>query len=80
MQTEIDIEATPNNDVINDTINDHTETENNVEIEDIIIDADDSFQPDIFDPRYCDSLDSKQIDILSQRGPRRDLSVQKGPR
>jgi hypothetical protein len=80
MQTEIDIEATANNDVINDTINDHTETENNVEIEDIIIDADDYFQPDIFDPRYWDSLDSKQIDILAQKGPRRDLSVQKGPR
>jgi hypothetical protein len=48
MQTEIDIEATPNNDVINDTINDETEADNNVEIEDIIIDADDSFQPDIF--------------------------------
>ena len=80
MQTEIDIEATPNNDVINDTINDETEADNNVEIEDIIIDADDSFQPDIFDPRYWDSLDSKQIDILAQKGPRRDLSIQKGPR
>jgi NDP-sugar pyrophosphorylase family protein len=43
----------------NDNINDQTEAENNVEIEDIIIDADDSFQPDIFDPRYWDSLDSK---------------------
>jgi hypothetical protein len=62
--------AIGNNDVINDTINDQTEAENNVEIEDIIIDADDSFQPDIFDPRYWDSLDSKQIDILAQKGPR----------
>jgi hypothetical protein len=48
---------------------------NNVEIEDIIIDADDPFQPDIFDPRYWDSLDSKQIDILAQKGPRKDLSI-----
>jgi hypothetical protein len=72
--------AIGNNDVINDTINDQTEAENNVEIEDIIIDADDSFQPDIFDPRYWDSLDSKQIDILAQKGPRRDLSIQKGQR
>lgn len=40
----------------------------------------DSFQPDIFDPRYWDSLDSKQIDILAQKGPKRDLSIQKGPR
>jgi hypothetical protein len=40
----------------------------------------DSFQPDIIDPRYRDSLDSKQIDILAQKGPKRDLSIQKGPR
>ena len=40
----------------------------------------DSFQPDMFDPRYWDSLDSKQIDILAQKGPKRDLSIQKGPR
>ena len=39
-----------------------------------------SFQPDIFDPRYWDSLDTKQIDILAQKGPKRDLSIQKGPR
>ncbi|AQK42873.1 General transcription factor 2-related zinc finger protein, partial [Zea mays] len=37
----------------------------------------DSFQPDIFDPRYWDSLGSKQIDILAQKGPKRDLSIQK---
>jgi len=40
----------------------------------------DSFQPDIFDPRYWDSLDTKHIDILAQKGPKRDLSIQKGPR
>ena len=45
-----------------------------------IADDDDSFQPDIFDPRYWDSLDTKQIDILAQKGPKRDLSIQKGPR
>ncbi|CAO2189601.1 unnamed protein product [Urochloa humidicola] len=39
-----------------------------------------SFQIDIFDPRYWDSLDSKMIDILAQKGPKRDLSVQKGPK
>ena len=27
-----------------------------------------------------DSLDTKQIDILAQKGPKRDLSIQKGPR
>ncbi|XP_066338762.1 uncharacterized protein [Miscanthus floridulus] len=42
--------------------------------------ASDSFQPDIFDPRYWDSLDSRQVDILAQKGPKRDLSIQKGPK
>ena len=45
-----------------------------------IADVNYSFQPDIFDSRYWDSLDHKQIDILAQKGPRRDLSIQKGPK
>jgi hypothetical protein len=45
-----------------------------------IRDANDSFQPDIFDQRYWDSLGPEQIDILAERGPRRDLSIQKGPK
>jgi hypothetical protein len=40
----------------------------------------DSFQPNIFDPRYWDSLNPKQIDILAQKGPKRDLSILKGPK
>jgi hypothetical protein len=61
---------------------DETETENNVEVEEDHIDedhieeehVDDFLQPDIFDPRYWDYLNSKYIDILAQKGPRRDLS------
>jgi hypothetical protein len=40
---EVPLITVPDNDVINDTINKQTEAENNVEIEDIIIDVDDSF-------------------------------------
>ncbi len=74
----------------NDPRDGQTETENNVEVEEDhidvnlntspVADVDDSFQPDIFDPRYWDSLDPKQIDILAQKGPRRDLSIKKGPK
>jgi hypothetical protein len=32
-----------------------------------------SFQPDIFDKRYWNSLDSKHVDILAHKGPKRDL-------
>ncbi|XP_024626895.1 zinc finger MYM-type protein 1-like [Medicago truncatula] len=35
---------------------------------------------DIFDPRNWDALDSKMIDLLAMNGPKRDLSVVKGPR
>jgi hypothetical protein len=79
MQIETNIEAAPHNDAVNGTsIDGQTEGETNVEVDDV--NTDDSFQPDIFDPRYWDSLVSKQIDILAQKGPRRDLSIQKGPR
>jgi len=74
----------------NDPRDGQIETENNVEVEEDhidvnlntspVADVDDSFQPDIFDPRYWDSLDPKQIDILAQKGPRRDLSIKKGPK
>jgi hypothetical protein len=39
-----------------------------------------SFQPDIFDPRTWDALDPQKIDILLQKGPKRDLSIEHGPR
>ena len=35
---------------------------------------------DIFDPRNWDALDSKMIDLLATNGPKRDLSILKGPR
>jgi hypothetical protein len=43
-------------------------------------DVSESFQPDIFDPRYWDSLNPRQIDILAEKGSRRDLLIQKGPK
>ena len=42
--------------------------------------VDTSFSPDIFDPRYWDSLDPRQVDILAKKGPKRDLSIKKGPK
>jgi hypothetical protein len=34
----------------------------------------------LFDPRTWDGLDQKKIDILVQKGPKRDLSIEHGPR
>lgn len=42
--------------------------------------GDSPFQPDIFDPRYWDSLNPKQIDIVAEKGPKRDLTIEKGPK
>uniref|UniRef100_A0ACD5XR13 Uncharacterized protein n=1 Tax=Avena sativa TaxID=4498 RepID=A0ACD5XR13_AVESA len=65
----------------NDPIDGQIETENNVEVEEDTVEVEENnFQPDIFDPRHWDSLDQKQIDILAQKGPRRDLSIKKGPK
>lgn len=35
---------------------------------------------DIFDPRNWDALDSKMIDLLVTKGPKRDLSIVNGPK
>ncbi|XP_057251795.1 uncharacterized protein LOC130591866 [Beta vulgaris subsp. vulgaris] len=35
---------------------------------------------DIFDPRNWDVLDSKMIDVLVMKGPKRDLFIVKGPK
>lgn len=73
----------------NDATDGQTETDN-MEVEEDHIDVnlnssphedvDDSSKSDIFDPRNWDSLDSKQIDILAQKGPKRDNSIKKGPK
>jgi hypothetical protein len=55
------------------------EGSNSTEI-DIDLRERDDFQLDIFDPKYWDGLDRKLVDILVQKGPKRDLSIQKGPR
>ncbi|XP_047093002.1 zinc finger MYM-type protein 1-like [Lolium rigidum] len=43
-------------------------------------DINNSYHPDIFDPRTWDGLDKKMIDILVQKGPKRDLSIEHGPK
>jgi hypothetical protein len=42
--------------------------------------ADEGNDADIFDPGTWDGLDQKKIDILVQMGPKRDLSIEHGPR
>ncbi|TVU31292.1 hypothetical protein EJB05_22973, partial [Eragrostis curvula] len=61
----------------NQATDDNMDTTNDIDIQPY---EDNSFQPDIFDPRYWDSFSPAQVDILAQKGPRRDLSFRKGPR
>ncbi|KAI4986927.1 hypothetical protein ZWY2020_019557 [Hordeum vulgare] len=44
----------------------------------IVDNTNNSVQPDIFDPRTWDALDPTMIDILAQKGPKRDLSIEHG--
>ena len=48
--------------------------------DDIAANVNVSLQPDIFDPRNWGALDPKAIDVLVEKGPKRDLSIQKGPK
>jgi len=68
------IDPPENNVEVEEALPDNTNTQiggNNIEDLNPSSNAGDSFQPDIFDPRYWDSLDSKQVDILAQKGPKR---------
>jgi hypothetical protein len=46
----------------------------------IVDDINNSSHVDIFDPRTWDRLDKKMIDILVQKGPKRDLKIEHGPK
>ncbi|PVH63800.1 hypothetical protein PAHAL_2G109400 [Panicum hallii] len=76
------IDPLENNVEVEKALPDNTNTHigNNSEDLNPSLNAGDSFLPDIFDPRYWDSLDSKQVDILAQKRSKRDLSIQKGPK
>jgi hypothetical protein len=71
------IDPLENNVEVEEALPDNTNTQigNNSEDLNPSLNAGDSFLPDIFDPRYWDSLDSKQVDILAQKGPKRDLLI-----
>jgi len=48
---------------------DGTSTDVNLELDSSShdVNVDTSFSPDIFDPRYWDSLDPRQVDILAKK-------------
>ncbi|KAK9755473.1 hypothetical protein RND81_01G027800 [Saponaria officinalis] len=39
-----------------------------------------NFEGDIFDPRNWDKLDAKSLDDLAVKGPKRDLTIENGPK
>ena len=68
-------------DLGNDEIDDDLDENDNHEDAPIVSDQPSEFIPsNIYDPQIWDSLDPKWIDLLAEKGPARDLSIEKGPK
>ncbi|XP_058744364.1 uncharacterized protein LOC131616968 [Vicia villosa] len=79
MEDNVDVNATEND--ILDVENVDVEDVENVDVENVEnVDNVSDNGKDIFDPRIWDSLDSKSIDLLATKGPKRDFSIVKGPK
>ncbi|KAM1405625.1 hypothetical protein ACFX2F_000443 [Malus domestica] len=68
-------------DLGNDEIDDDLDENDNHEDAPIVTDQpSESIPSNIYDPQIWDSLDPKWIDLLAEKGPARDLSIEKGPK
>ncbi|CAN6541615.1 unnamed protein product [Malus baccata var. baccata] len=66
-------------DLGNDEIDDDLDENDNHEDAPIVTDQpSESIPSNIYDPQIWDSLDPKWIDLLAEKGPARDLSIEKG--
>ncbi|KAK2425520.1 zinc finger MYM-type protein [Trifolium repens] len=91
LENMVSIENMEENANINATENDNLDAQNMEEIANVnatdnldsenVDNANDNGENiDIFDPTIWDSLGSKMIDLLATKGPKRDLSIVKGPK
>ncbi|KAM1496704.1 hypothetical protein TB1_030337 [Malus domestica] len=68
-------------DLGNDEIDDDLDENDNHEDAPIVTDQlSESIPSNIYDPQIWDSLDPKWIDLLAEKSPARDLSIEKGPK
>ncbi|XP_058783351.1 uncharacterized protein LOC131658032 [Vicia villosa] len=75
----LDVENMEENANVNATENDDLDVEN-IDAENLDNASDNGEDRDIFDPAIWDSLESRMIDLLATKGPKRDLSIVKGPK
>jgi hypothetical protein len=69
----VDVDATENDYLSVENVDDDNVDDNEV-------DSVNGIGENIYDPTIWDSLDSKMIDLLAIKGPKRDLSIVKGPK
>ncbi|XP_058726408.1 uncharacterized protein LOC131597749 [Vicia villosa] len=75
----LDVENMEENANVNATENNDLDVEN-IDAENLDNANDNGEDRDIFDPAIWDSLESRMIDLLATKGPKRDLSIVKGPK
>jgi hypothetical protein len=69
----VDVDATENDNLSVENVDDDNVDDNEV-------DSVNGIGENIYDPTIWDSLDSKMIDLLAIKGPKRDLSIVKSPK
>jgi hypothetical protein len=80
MEEDVNVNATENDNLEAQNTEENVNVNDNLDAENVDNSNDNGENLDIFDPTIWDSLESKMIDLLATKGPKRDLSIVNGPK